>query len=115
MRLRILKSISSIIPWSILIMLKGFGAFTFFGIRMDIRLGVIASILSVVFPSIFDVGVSDWKEASMIAKLSPIVILIVYIFVMKAIGQSYATVIVCSFFLGFLFTYLGKVIDSTLK
>lgn len=112
MRQSILKALSAIILWTIVILLYGLGSVVLFKIHFNSIYGIIASGLSVVAPSVFDVGTSDWDGASLIDKCTPIITLLAYIVAMSLLGQSYITVIVNSAFLGFLFAYVGKIIDS---
>lgn len=112
MRETLLKIITSAVPEIVLFIIKGFKTFIIFGVPINLLLVIIASTLTVTMPHTFDMGVSDWEHASLLAKASPIIVCIFLMLGTSFMHKSYATLIVDSFFLGFIFTYVGKVIAS---
>ena len=73
---------------------------------------IVSSILYVILPSIFDMGVSGWEKASIYEKLFPVFTVVCIMIVTRNVLQTYAIVGINSFLLGGVFAYIGKVWDS---
>lgn len=105
------KIATSIIGCGVLALLKGLGSYTLFGIYLNTNIVIIGCALSVLLPNTFDLGVSDWADANILDKLMPVVVLIIFMLLGKGLYQSYSILTLNSLFLGFIFTYIGKIID----
>lgn len=96
----------------LLLMAGGIGKVDIMGVVILPQVAIVSSILYIILPSIFDIGVSGWDRASLYEKSFPIITVICIMIVTRNILQTYAVVGINSFLLGGVFTYIGKVWDS---
>lgn len=108
------KLISSAIVWGLVIPFVGITTVEIFGIRFNTGLSVLFSILSLLMPSIFDIGLREWKEANILEKILPLIYVVLVLVLLKLIGNSYATLIVSSLFIGESAAYIGRIVGSLL-
>ena len=106
------KFISAIGIWALLVSFFGITNLTFFGVRFNTAIGVIFSLLCLLMPKTFDMGVTEWGTANVLEKMLPIVTVILLLLALRIAGQSYATLVINSLFIGELVTYIGKFVGS---
>lgn len=105
------KIATSIIGCGILALIKGLSSYTLFGIYLNTNIVIVGCALSIILPNTFDLGVSDWEKANILDKILPILVLVIFMLLCKSLYQSYSILTLNSLFLGFIFSYIGKVID----
>ena len=98
--------------WGALIFLKGLYSVKFAGIPLSPIVGAVVSLLNVVMPEPFSMGVSDWNTANLFERLMPVVVCCTLIFLTTFIYQSYAVAFLNSFLVGMIIPHIGKIIDE---
>ena len=98
--------------WGAIIMLKGLYSIKFMGIPLSPIVGAAVSLLNVVMPEPFSMGVSDWNTANLFERLMPVAVCCTLIFLTTFIYQSYAVAFLNSVLVGMIVPHLGKIIDE---
>lgn len=72
------------------------------------------AVLGTLLPKFFGMGVSDFKTANILIKLSPVVVVGIYLFGISLLPQTYATAFVTSLLIGNSASYIAFLISIKL-
>ena len=83
---------------------------TMFGVQFFPYLALVCGLIASFYHTLFAMGVGDWNDSTLFAKVLPIVYLGILIYTVSLITQTYVTASVVSLFMGVATAYIAKII-----